>query len=263
MDAPLFVVDAFTDVPFAGNPAAVVLLDAPASETWMQQVAREMRHSETAFLVPEAGGFGLRWFTPAVEVNLCGHATLASSQVLFATGRAKGQVRFFTRSGELGAREVDGGLALDFPGEPVAAAEAPAGMLEALGVEALGVYKNRLDYLVEVPDAAAVRQATPDLAALQSLAARGVMITAPAGEGDAGVDFVSRYFAPGAGVDEDPVTGSAHCALGPFWGARLGKDAVTGLQASARGGRVHVVLRGERVDLVGQAVIVVEGRLTA
>ena len=264
MTLPIFQVDAFTDRPFAGNPAGVCLLPAGspfADEAWMQAVAREMNLSETAFLVPARDGFGLRWFTPAVEVDLCGHATLASAWVLFEQGllAAGRTARFHTRSGLLSARLQEGWIELDFPAEPAAAAEAPKVLLEALAVKPLFVGRNRFDYLVEVDSEQIVRGLAPDLRRLAALRERGVMVTSRSDSPQ--YDFVSRFFAPGAGIDEDPVTGSAHCCLGPFWGDRLGKKELTGYQASARGGVVRVALAGERVLLYGQAVTVLRGEL--
>jgi PhzF family phenazine biosynthesis protein len=261
-----FQVDAFTGRPFAGNPAGVCLLPAgstSADEAWMQAVAREMNLSETAFLVPAEKAFGLRWFTPAVEVDLCGHATLASAWVLFEQGLLAGgqAARFHTRSGLLTARRWEGWIELDFPAVPAARAEAPEALLEALGVKPRFIGRNRLDYLVEVDSERIVRGLAPDLRRLASLKERGVMVTSRSDSPE--YDFVSRFFAPGAGIDEDPVTGSAHCCLGPFWGDRLGKKELTGYQASARGGVVRVALAGERVLLYGQAVTVLRGELQA
>jgi predicted PhzF superfamily epimerase YddE/YHI9 len=271
VNRPLYQVDAFTDAPFAGNPAAVCLLEADADPAWMQRVAAEMNLSETAFLRPAAedGRYRLRWFTPTVEVELCGHATLASAHVLFSEGLAEaGQpLRFDSASGPLSARAGAGGdIWLDFPATPAAPVDPPGGLLEALGpgpVRWVGL--GRLDYLVELADEAAVRELAPDLRWLERLGDRGVIVTAAsadgAGAGAGGYDFVSRYFAPGAGIAEDPVTGSAHCALGPFWAGRLGRDELTGFQASARGGLVQVRPRGDRVLLGGRAVTVLRGQL--
>lgn len=254
-------VDAFTSAPFAGNPAAVCVLAEFPETSWMQLVAREMNLSETAFLVRRAEAFDLRWFTPTMEVDLCGHATLASAHALWADGRLAPdeQARFQTRSGLLTATQQDGWIEMDFPAEPVKAAAAPAELLAAIGAHPLWTGRNRMDWLIAVPDEAAVRAATPDLRALAAVTERGVMITAPAM--DTAHDFVSRFFAPAAGVAEDPVTGSAHCALGPFWAARLGRDELTGFQASTRGGVVRVRVGGDRVQLLGQAVTVLEGEL--
>lgn len=257
----LFHVDAFTDAPFAGNPAAVCLLEGPADEGWMQSVAREMNLSETAFLHREGDGFHLRWFTPAVEVELCGHATLASAHVLWEQGWLAPDVpaRFFTRSGTLLAARRGRLIELDFPALPAEAMDELSGLAPALGAEVLSVGKSRFDYIAEVADEEALRGLQPDMRWLAALGSRGVIVTC-AGKGGP-YDFLSRYFAPGAGIDEDPVTGSAHCCLGPFWGARLGKEQMVGFQASARGGVLHVRLAGERVFIGGQAVTVARGIL--
>jgi PhzF family phenazine biosynthesis protein len=258
-------VDAFTGEPFAGNPAAVCVLDSPREERWMAAVAREMNLAETAFLVKdiEAGTFGLRWFTPTVEVELCGHATLASAHVLWEEGHLDPEqvARFRTRSGVLTATREGVGIVMDFPAEPSVPCETPAGLLDALGVpEARYVGKNRLrDYLVEVDSESTVRSLDPDIGQLRRLGMRGVIVTARAQGKD--YDFVSRFFAPGAGVDEDPVTGSAHCCLAPYWSEQFGRLDLVGYQASARGGRVGVRCRGDRVLLSGQAVTVLRGEL--
>ncbi len=260
---PLYHVDAFTAEPFAGNPAGVCLLDGPREERWMQRLAAELRHSETAFLRPRpGGGWDLRWFTPTVEVDLCGHATLASAWVLFASGRAgTGEiVTFHTASGPLRAWAADDAVELDFPAEAATETPPPSDLLPALGVGAVWVGRNRANWLVEVASAAEVRAARPDFGRLRAFGPVGVIVTARADE--AGVDFVSRFFAPAAGIDEDPVTGSAHCALGPHWAERLGRPALVGRQLSERGGEVGVRLaEDERVVLRGRAVIVAEGTL--
>ncbi len=260
MPAPLWIVDAFTDRPFAGNPAAVCLLSAPGKERWMQQVAMEMNLSETAFLVPAGDDFALRWFTPTVEVDLCGHATLASAHSLWECGALPldEPARFHTRSGLLTAHREGERIRLDFPATPIVPAPPPDGLLEALGVTARFVGRNKFDYLVEVGSEEELRPAKPDFARLRAVACRGVIVTA---RGTSGYDFVSRFFAPASGVAEDPVTGSAHCALGPFWGARLGKSELRAFQASARGGEVTVRLVGDRVHLLGEAVSVLRGEL--
>ncbi|MDE0030217.1 MAG: PhzF family phenazine biosynthesis protein [Deltaproteobacteria bacterium] len=257
-------VDAFTSEPFTGNPAAVCLLPAAADAAWMQHVAREMNLSETAFLVRRSNGeFDLRWFTPAVEVDLCGHATLASAHVLWEEGHlpADAPAVFHTRSGRLSAIQRTGWIEMDFPAEPAEPVPAPAGLVEALGAEPRCVGRNRFDYLVEVDSQATVERLAPDFPALKKLKARGIIVTA--GAGAEGVDFVSRFFAPGTGIDEDPVTGSAHCCLGPYWQQRLGRDAFTARQVSERGGLIKVVVRGDRVVLMGQAVTVFRGELLA
>jgi PhzF family phenazine biosynthesis protein len=227
----------------------------------MQAVAREMNLSETAFLHAQDGGFALRWFTPAVEVALCGHATVASAHVLWTEGHLDRdrQARFHTKSGLLTADRRGDWIELDFPANPAAPAAAPAGLAAALGVEPKHVGKSRFDYLVEVDADATVRTLAPDHAALARLPVRGVMVTSRADT--PGFDFVSRFFAPGSGIPEDPATGSSHCTLGPFWAERLGKREFVAYQASARGGVVRVRLEGDRVKLGGQAVTVLRGEL--
>ena len=265
MTQPIHFVDAFTDTVFAGNPAAICVLRSPAEADWMQTVAAEMNLSETAFLVPRADpvadGYDLRWFTPAHEVDLCGHATLASAHVLWRTGALdeSATARFHTRSGLLTAAQADGWIDLDFPAEPMETVDDPGGLADSLGVEALWVGRNRMDYMVEVASENAVRGLAPDLNKLAQVETRGVIVTAAGDDPD--VDFVSRFFAPRYGVNEDPVTGSAHCALAPFWGARLGRDRMTARQISPRGGVVRVAVVGDRVRLSGQAVTVMRGEL--
>ncbi|HKE26502.1 MAG TPA: PhzF family phenazine biosynthesis protein [Bryobacteraceae bacterium] len=258
-------VDSFTQKPFAGNPAAVCVLPEARPERWMRAVAREMNLSETAFLVPENGGYHLRWFTPAVEVALCGHATLASAHVLWQDGHlAPGtQARFRTLSGMLMADQRGEWIEMNFPAKLGTPVEAPAGMLAALGVEgeALAVERNQFDYLVEVGSEERVEALAPDHSALRKVEARGIIVTAKASM--PGYDFVSRFFAPGSGIDEDPVTGSAHCALGPYWMAQLGKSEFMAYQASARGGTLRVQVAGDRVLLSGQAVTVMRAELLA
>lgn len=263
MFIPLYQVDAFSDRPFGGNPAAVCLLEAMPADDWLQAVAAEMNLSETAYLVREGDGFRLRWFTPLVEVDLCGHATLASAHVLWQHRNVprEAPIRFFTRSGELRATCRDGRIWLDFPSSVCTPCEPPEGLLSALGVSAVAVGKTKFDYLVEVEREAIVRRLTPDFRALSKVAARGIIVTSRATT--EGIDFVSRFFAPAAGVDEDPVTGSAHCALGPYWHAQLGRATLVGWQASVRGGEVLVDVRGERTWLGGKAVTVVRGELEA
>lgn len=262
MPQPIVVVDAFADRPFTGNPAAVCILDAPRDEGWMQAVAMEMNLSETAFLHPEGDAWRLRWFTPAVEVDLCGHATLATAHALWEAGRLApdAEARFFTRSGPLACRRDGGWIAMDFPALPPAAAEPPAGLAEALGVTPTWVGRSRFDYLVEVASEAEVRAAAPDIALLRRVETRGVILTARAAMD--GADVVSRFFAPAAGVDEDPVTGSAHCVLTPYWAAKLGRDSLTAYQASRRGGFVRLRSLGDRVTLAGRAVTVLRGELS-
>jgi len=264
MSIPIYQVDAFSERPFAGNPAGVCLLEKPADEAWMQSVAMEMNLSETAFVVRrEDGDFDLRWFTPAVEVALCGHATLATSHVLWETGSLSPEetALYHTQSGLLQARQVDGLIELDFPATPPEDCKTPDGLLEALGLESsIYVGRSRFDYLVEVESEDIVKSLAPDFAKLRSLGVRGVMVTARSD--DSQFDFVSRFFAPGAGVDEDPVTGSAHCALAPYWAAKLGKITLSAYQASSRGGNIKCTLAGERVKLAGRAITVLSGELT-
>lgn len=257
----VYQVDAFTQTPFQGNPAAVCLLDQPAEAHWMQQVAREMNLSETAFLVPENGAFGLRWFTPSVEVALCGHATLASAHILWETGRLQHSEKavFSTLSGRLGASWRSGTVELDFPATPPEPVAPPVGLAEALQVQPVHVGKSRFDYLIEVGSASTVRRLNPDFATLKKLPVRGVMVTAVSDMPE--YDFISRFFAPGAGVDEDPVTGSAHCCLGPYWSQKLGKPTLDAFQASDRGGSLTIRMEGERVMLGGHAVTVMKGEL--
>ncbi|MBK7878601.1 MAG: PhzF family phenazine biosynthesis protein [Planctomycetes bacterium] len=263
MPTPLWIVDAFAEKPFTGNPAAVCLLDAARDVPWMQHVAAEMNLSETAFVVPRAGGedgFDLRWFTPTVEVELCGHATLASAHVLWELRRLERDrvARFHTKSGWLEARWSEGRIELDFPAKVVSAVAAPKGLLESLGAAPVFVGSNKMDYLVELESDEHVRSVAPDFEALKQVEARGVIVTA---SGSGSYDFVSRFFAPRAGVREDPVTGSAHCALGPYWSAKLGRPKLAGFQASRRGGVVQTTVVGERVLLGGRAVGVVRGEL--
>jgi len=264
MGLTIYQVDAFTDKPFAGNPAAVCILPEARDESWMQDVACEMNLSETAFLLREDDGFGLRWFTPAVEVDLCGHATLASAHILWQEGYLSHdqQARFHTRSGLLTAERGAGGwIEMDFPAQPAAPTEAPEQLLAALGVadRARFVGKNIFDYLIEVDAEEVVRGLQPDMTLLAKVSARGVMVTSRASS--PGLDFVSRFFAPRVGVNEDPVTGSAHCCLAPYWSEQLGKDEMLAYQASPRGGVVRVRVVNERVKLGGQAVSVLRGEL--
>jgi PhzF family phenazine biosynthesis protein len=265
----ILVVDAFTDRPFAGNPAGVCLLDAAADPAWMQRVAAEMRHSETAFVRPLAdepgADFELRWFTPEVEIKLCGHATLASAHALYETGTVPSgrPIRFMTlHSGVLTVGSgADGLLEMDFPAVPPEPVPAPGGLAEAIGVPIAWTGRNaQNDLLLEVSGEDVVRKLTPDIAVLSTIDARAITVTARAEPGG-GHDFVSRVFAPRVGIEEDPVTGSAHCALAPYWTSRLGSAILTGFQASARGGYVRTELRGDRVVLSGTAVTVLDGDL--
>lgn len=264
MALPLFIADAFTALPGRGNPAAVCLLEAPRPDDWMHTVAAEMNLSETAFLLPEGDGYRLRWFTPAVEVSLCGHATLASAHILWESGQLAltETARFHTLSGLLTARQAAGWIELDFPARHPQPVDPPPGLLEALGLAAVSVVQSRNTFLVEVADEAAVRSAAPDFARLYAVeAARAVCVTSRAD--GAGMDFVSRFFAPRMGVNEDPVTGSVHCSLAPYWAERLGKTQFNAYQASKRGGHLRVSLAGERVLIAGQAVTTLRGELSA
>ncbi|MGQ4359655.1 PhzF family phenazine biosynthesis protein [Streptomyces sp. SAS_272] len=263
------IVDAFTDRPFAGNPAGVLLLDAFPEDRRLQNVALEINHAETAFAhpLPEGGDadWALRWFTPVTEVDMCGHATLATAHVLHTTGAHAGPVRFATRSGILVATPVeDGSITLDFPTAPLTAVDIPAALPGALGAEPLACLDTGPhigDLLIELADEKTVRALRPDLKALAACSRRGVIATARAEDPDRGYDFVSRCFFPNVGIDEDPVTGSAHTALAPYWSGRLGRTALTGLQASPRSGRVRTELSGDRTLLNGRAVTVIEGEL--
>jgi PhzF family phenazine biosynthesis protein len=260
MSLPIVQVDAFTSAAFGGNPAAVCLLPSPRDSAWMQKVALEMNLSETAFLVRQPDGFDLRWFTPAVEVDLCGHATLASAHALWESGQlaANEQARFHTRSGLLTADRNGDWIELDFPVKMETAAEAPEGMIEALGARAKYVGRNQFDYLVEVEESDLL-QMSPDHGQLRKIPVRGVIVTSTSS--DPQFDFLSRFFAPGAGIDEDPVTGSAHTALTPYWAGKLGKTVMMARQASVRGGVLRVTLNGNRVLLGGQAVTTLRGEL--
>ncbi|MFF3500833.1 PhzF family phenazine biosynthesis protein [Streptomyces sp. NPDC003247] len=263
------IVDAFTDRPFAGNPAGVLLLDAFPGDDWLQNVALEVNHAETAFAHPlPAGGeadWALRWFTPVTEVAMCGHATLATAHVLHTTGAHDGPVRFATRSGVLVATPAeDGSVTLDFPTAPLTRVDVPRGAAEALGAEPLAAFDtgpNVGDLLLELADEKTVHALRPDHKALTAHSARGIIATARAENPACGYDYVSRCFFPNVGIDEDPVTGSAHTALAPFWSERLGRPGLTGLQASPRSGRVRTEVRGERTLLNGRAVTVIEGDL--
>ncbi len=261
MALTMYHVDAFTDRPFAGNPAAVCLLPAQKDDGWLQAVAQEMNLSETAFLLWESGGFNLRWFTPVTEVDLCGHATLASAHILWEEDylQPDEEARFQTRSGLLTAKQQGDWIELNFPAKEEEEVEAPPYLLEALGVPARYIGKNVFDYLVEVDAEEVVRAMKPNIALLAKVAARGVMVTSRGSTGE--YDFVSRFFAPQVGVNEDPVTGSAHCCLTPYWSKRLHKREMLAYQASARGGILRVRVEGDRVILGGQAVTVMHGEL--
>ncbi|UCE55020.1 MAG: PhzF family phenazine biosynthesis protein [Desulfobacterales bacterium] len=261
MALEIFQVDAFTHTPFKGNPAAVCILPQEGDKDWMQLLANEMNLSETAFLYRYKDGYNLRWFTPAVEVDLCGHATLASAHILWETGQLAPdqQARFYSRSGLLTAERQDDWIQLDFPSEPEEETDAPEKLGEALGISAQYVGKNRFDYLIEVDSEEAIRSMKPDFRLLSTIGSRGFIVTSLADSTE--FDFVSRFFAPGAGINEDPVTGSAHCCLGPYWQKRLGKKDFSAYQASPRGGVIKVQVAGERVILAGQAITVMRSTL--
>ncbi len=262
MGVSIIQVDAFTDKPFAGNPAAVCVLSAPAEAPWMQAVAMEMNLSETAFLYPLDDGFNLRWFTPKVEVPLCGHATLASAHVLWSEGHLSvdREARFYTQSGLLIGKKQDDWIQLDFPANYSEPTTPPPELSQALGVPLKTAVKNSLGYLVEVDSEDIVRRMTPNFSQLRSLSVSEVIVTSQADQ-DSSFDFVSRFFAPGLGIDEDPVTGAAHCCLAPYWRDRLGKNEFLAYQASARGGVLQVRHQGDRVYISGQAVTVMRGDL--
>lgn len=260
----LYQVDSFTSAAYSGNPAAVCLLEKEMSDAWLQAVAAEMNLSETAFLLKDKDGYNLRWFTPTVEVNLCGHATLAAAHVLWETNLLERdeKARFYTRSGPLFARLDQPWIELDFPVQPVSPADDPGGLCGCLGIgkpKFLG--KTPEDYLLELDTEAEVRQLKPNFRRLAEISARGVIVTARSST--KGYDFVSRFFGPACGIDEDPVTGSAHCALGPYWGKKLGKERMFARQISKRGGELHVIPTEQRVFLAGQAVTVLRGELMA
>ena len=259
----LFLVDAFAHAPFTGNPAAVVPLDAPPSETWMQSLGMEMNQAETAFFWPEGDGYRLRWFTPSVEVDLCGHATLASAHVIWnELGVDSASIRFFTGSGELVCHREDTSIRLDFPNERPTYVELSEELRSALPCTPIWQGRNRMDHFVQIESFEDLlktdwRKLMPQI---EALALRGLVVTTKGGEG---VDFTSRCFFPQSGVPEDPVTGSAHCSLAPYWANKLGRTEVTGYQASRRGGFVRCTVTADRVQLTGTAVTVVRGELAA
>jgi len=261
MGQEIFQVDAFTNRPFAGNPAGVCILPQPRDDDWMQNVAKEMNLSETAFLLQQDdGSYNLRWFTPATEVPLCGHATLASAYVLWERGYLKLEeiAQFHTLSGLLTAKRTGEWIELNFPMQVPSETEIPADLIKALGTKPKYVGETHRNYLVELDSEEIVRNLQPDFSLLKTLPVQGVIVTSKA---TSEYDFVSRYFAPNVGIDEDPVTGSAHCCLAPYWRDRLGKDDFLAYQASARGGVVKVSCKGDRVLLGGQAVLVLRGEL--
>jgi len=261
MSQPILQIDAFTDKPFGGNPAGVCILEKPADEKWMQSVAMEMNLAETAFLHPIEGGWSLRWFTPAVEVDLCGHATIAATHALLETGklRADEAARFQTKSGWLGARRDGEWIELDFPATPASRVDAPPGLFESLGDKPQAVARSKFDYLCEFESEKIVRDLAPDFSRLAKIETRGVIVTARSSTSE--FDFVSRFFGPRVGIDEDPATGSSHCALAPYWQAKMNKNQMIAYQASRRGGIIRVTVNGDRILLGGKAVTVLRGEL--
>lgn len=262
MGLKLFHVDAFSCRPFGGNQAAVCVLTEPRSYIWMQRIAEEMNLSETAFLFKEGDGYNLRWFTPTVEIELCGHGTLASAHVLWEQGYLEPdeEAHFSTLSGWLHARQSEGWIEMDFPVEHAEETAPPKELVRALDVPIVFVGQNRFDYVVEVDSETSLRALIPDFNLLKQLPIRGVTVTAPSASPE--FDFVSRFFAPGVGINEDPVTGSAHCSLAPYWAKRLGRNEMVGYQASRRGGILRVSLDGNRVKIAGQAVTVFSAELS-
>ena len=260
---PILQIDAFADEPFTGNPAAVCLPDVEPPADWMQQIAAEMNLSETAFTWPSGDSYGLRWFTPVAEVDLCGHATLATAFALWEVGRVNcdDNISFATRSGVLEVRREQNMIKMNFPAEPATSCESPNGLAEALGAEILWCGQNRMYYLLEVANEQTLLDLRPDFARLARLDTRGVIVTAAAERDN--VDFVSRFFCPALGIDEDPVTGSAHCSLAPFWAGRLDRYELTGFQASKRGGVVCCEVVCDRVELSGRAVKIFSGTMSA
>lgn len=256
----IYTVDAFTNQAFKGNPAGVCMTPGAVSEEWMQNVAAEMNLAETAFLHKVDGSYSLRWFTPEVEVDLCGHATLASAHILWTEGYDDApELRFMTKSGMLSASREGDWIHLDFPLERDNVCEPPEFLVEALGVPFKYAGRNRLDYIVEVENEDVVKSLRPNKELLKLLEGRGVIVTGRAN--DQAIDFVSRCFFPGIGIDEDPVTGSAHCCLGPYWQTRLNKNELSALQVSKRGGVLKLKLEGERIRISGQAVTTLKGYL--
>ena len=263
MKTELYQVDSFTTEPFKGNPAGVCLLEQPASESWMQNLAMEMNLAETAFIYPESDGFRLRWFTPITEVELCGHATLATAHILFETGKLKPNetARFYTKSGILTVKKNDDFLEMIFPATPASQCPEPENLSRALGnVNFLYCGKNDFDYLVELDSEDVIKSLKPDFELLKQITTRGIIVTSRSRSLE--FDFVSRFFAPSLGIDEDPVTGSAHCTLGPYWVKKLSKSKFVAYQASSRGGIVQVELKGDRVLLRGRAVTIFSASLT-
>jgi PhzF family phenazine biosynthesis protein len=261
METLIFQIDAFTSEPFKGNPAAVCLLLEPKSDDWMQSVSTEMNLSETAFLFPEQDGYRLRWFTPKTEVDLCGHATLASAHAIWETGIAdkNSLLKFYTRSGLLTAQQNNGWIELDFPVSKIEAVDEIATLSEALHVPVLRTVQTDFDLLAEIEGEEVIKDLNPDMTRLAALPTRGIIVTSRGNSKP--YDFISRFFGPNVGVNEDPVTGSAHCALAPYWHDKLGKTSFFAFQSSYRGGELKIELRGSRVGIAGQAVTVLSGKL--
>jgi PhzF family phenazine biosynthesis protein len=261
MGTPIAQVDAFTDQAYCGNPAGVCILSEARPEDWMQKVAMEMNASETAFLFPEKDGYRLRWFTPAVEIPLCGHATLASAHVLWEDRHMspETEARFYTKSGLLTARKRGDEIEMDFPSHPASPCDPPPNLQAALGLKPVETLRNEHKLLAVFDRESDVRNLKPDITAVRRVPVQGIIVTAKSGS--AGYDFVSRFFAPNAGVDEDPVTGSAHSCLAPYWCQRLGRQELVGYQASARGGTVRVKMAGDRVLISGKAITTLKGEL--
>lgn len=264
MGLPIYVVDSFTNKPFGGNPAGVCFLEAPRPDEWLQAVAAEINHTATAFVIPRSNGndYDLRWFTATTELSLCGHGTLASAHLLWETGRVplNQTIRFHTKTAFLVASRTSENMMIDLPATPARAIPVPDGLVEALnGVEVRFTGQNQMDYIVELANEEAVRSLQPDLALIKKLPVRGVVVTGQATT--PGLDFVSRFFAPSIGFSEDSVTGSAHTTLGPYWQEKLGKSSFVAYQASVRGGRVPLLVEGDRVFLGGEAVTIWRGEL--
>ena len=261
MSIPIYQVDAFADQAFSGNPACVCLMDKQQDDQWFQNVAAEMNLSETAFVWNDDGKFLIRWFTPVTEVDLCGHATLASAHTLWETGTLASDCEavFESRSGRLSAVRAGDQISMNFPSRPPVATDLPVGLAEGLGIKPLFVGTDKTDYMVEVESEEVIRGLTPDFGVLKSVSARGIIVTAKCESGE--YDFISRFFGPAAGIDEDPVTGSAHTILTPYWAEKLGRTKMSAFQASSRGGRVSVELKGDRVLLGGNARTVFRGEL--
>lgn len=261
MSIRIYQVDSFTDKPFAGNPAGVCILDKPADESWMQNIAMEMNLSETSFLWPLESGYSLRWFTPELEVDLCGHATLAAAHILWEKGflNKDEKAKFYTKSGLLTCKKDNEFIEMNFPSEPEVKVDIPEYLAEALNINPLYVGKNRFDYLVQIESEEGLRKLKPNFNLLEKIDCRGIIVTSSSKTDK--YDFVSRFFAPKAGINEDPVTGSAHCCLVPFWHKITGKTEFNAYQASKRGGEISLKLVDNRVMLKGKAITVIEGAI--